>query len=284
MPDISNPLFSIVIPTHNRSHLVCEAIESALSQTLTDFELIIVDDASMDDTMERLCEFNDGRIKVISRKSQGGPSTARNEGAQTATGKWLAFLDSDDLWLPGKLQAQADYFKSNPQILICQTEETWIRNDCEVKPQKKHRKEGGFIFPRALKLCLVSPSAVALERNLFIDSGGFDEELPAAEDFDLWLRLLHNRPIGLVEESLVIKRAGEWSQLSFTTQAIDRYRIRAIEKILESDELSKENFELARKELKIKCEIYIIGCNKRGRVEEAEHYRELIKKYKSISI
>ena len=271
----ANPLFSVIIPSFNRSNLLMEAASSVLDQTFSDYELIIVDDGSTDDTADRVRDLSSRGVRYI-RQENRGPSTARNEGARFARGRYLAFLDSDDLWLPEKLEKQALFFTDHPNCLICQTEELWMKKGRRVFPKKKHRKQGGYIFPRAVELCLVSPSAVAIRRDFFLSIGGFDENLPAAEDYDLWIRISCRLPIELIDEPLVVKRSGDWDQLSFTTEAIDRYRIRALEKILESGVLDPEQGEIAFRELRKKADIYIAGCEKRGNREEARRIRDIL--------
>ncbi|MCF8112160.1 MAG: glycosyltransferase family 2 protein, partial [Desulfobacteraceae bacterium] len=120
-----NPLISVVIPVYNRGAWIAEAVDSVLSQDYEPLELIVVDDGSNDATGEILSSYG-SRIRVISQ-ANAGVSAARNRGAAEAAGDWIAFLDSDDYWLSGKLSAQTAFFKKNPGIRICQTEEIWIR-------------------------------------------------------------------------------------------------------------------------------------------------------------
>ncbi len=135
---------------------------------------------------------------------------------------------------PKKLETQIHFFSQNPEALICQTEEIWIRNGRRVNPLKKHQKFSGDIFAPSLRLCLVSPSAVMIKRDLFDQVGCFDETLPACEDYDLWLRISAQFPIFLIDQPLVVKRGGHPDQLSRTTPALDRFRIQALVKILNS--------------------------------------------------
>ncbi|MFP5213017.1 MAG: glycosyltransferase family 2 protein, partial [Acidobacteriota bacterium] len=185
-------------------------------------------------------------------------------------GEWIALLDSDDLWLAGKLAAQMAYLSANPHIRICQTEETWLRNGSRLNPKKYHQKPEGYCFPLLLERCLLSPSAVMIHRGLFDEVGLFDESLPACEDYDLWLRIGCRHPIGLVREPLIVKRGGHSDQLSSSVPALDRYRIRALEKLLRSGVLSEEQREQAFDVLSLKCRVYGEGCGRRGRAEEAE--------------
>ncbi|RLB06846.1 MAG: glycosyltransferase family 2 protein [Deltaproteobacteria bacterium] len=265
------PLVSVIIPTFNRGWILKEAIDSVLSQTFTDYELIVVDDGSTDNTPDILKSYP--QTKLI-RQENRGVSAARNKGVKASAGKYLAFLDSDDLWLPGKLEKQVNFFNKNPDANICQTEEIWIRNGTRVNPKKKHLKPSGTIFEKCLGLCLVSPSAVMMTREVFDEAGGFDETLPACEDYDLWLRLTCKYPVYLIEEPLTIKRGGHKDQLS-KMPCLDKFRIKSLEKILKRGNLNPQQYEAAVKALEEKCRIYASGCEKRGRYTEARYYRHL---------
>ena len=270
------PLVSVIIPTYNRGWIVREAIDSVLEQDFSDYELIVVDDGSKDDT-PAILEAYGNRITVL-RQPNKGVSAARNRGIETTAGPLIAFLDSDDLWLPRKLSAQVKFFEDHPEAVINQTQESWIRNGIRVNPKKRHHKFSGMIFERSLALCLVSPSAVMLKRSLFGTVGVFDEQLPACEDYDLWLRISCRYPVDLIDTALVIKRGGHADQLSKAT-GLDKYRIRALLKIIDSDLLTPHQYQAAIATLKEKCEVYAGGCRKRGRDEEAEHFYQLARKY-----
>jgi len=269
----SHPLVSVIIPTCNRAALAPEAVASVLAQSFRDFELLVVDDASTDATAAALAPFG-SRIRLLRRESRGGVSAARNTGVAAARGEWLAFLDSDDLWLPEKLARQMAYLAEHRHLLLCQTEETWVRRGVRLNQPRTHRKTGGRIFGASLERCLISPSAVLLHRGLFEKHGGFDEDLPAAEDYDLWLRLTWRYAVGLVPEPLIIKRGGRPDQLS-AQWGLDRYRIRALTKLLKEPELPACEAAAARRVLARKCAIYAQGCEKRHKGGEARFYREL---------
>ncbi len=273
------PTVSVIIPTFNRGWVIREAIDSVLNQTFGNFELIVVDDGSTDNTLDILAEYKD-RITLIKQRNRG-VSAARNRGMDAASGRFIAFLDSDDLWLPQKLNRQIEFFDSNPDALICQTEETWIRDGVRVNPGKRHRKVSGMIFEPSLRLCLVSPSAVMIKRSLFEEVGLFDESLPACEDYDMWLRVGYKHPIFLIDTPLIIKRGGHADQLS-KNPALDKYRIKALKKILDQNVLSEKQHRAAVKVLKEKCSVYAVGCQKRGRTEEAGFYLTLFKQYEAL--
>jgi len=271
-----NPEVSVVIPTYNRGWIIKEAIDSVLAQDYRNFQLIVVDDGSTDNTMDILDSYQED-IHVVRQKNRG-VSAARNQGLEQASGSFIAFLDSDDIWLPQKLSSQVAFFNSNPDALICQTEEIWIRNGARVNPKKRHKKPSGMFFESSLNLCLISPSAVMMKRGLFDEVGLFDENLPACEDYDLWLRISCRYPVYLIDTPLIIKRGGHEDQLS-RSPGLDKFRIAAMKKMIKSNLLSNAQYQAAVKTLKEKCAIYADGCRKRGRRSEAKYYEELEKKY-----
>ena len=271
-----SPRVSVIIPTYNRSWCLSEAIDSVLSQTYHNTELIVVDDGSTDGTPALLARYGN-RLRCL-RQTNRGVSAARNHGIQAADGVLIAFLDSDDTWQPDKLARQVDFFDRQPAAKICQTEETWIRRGVRVNPKRRHRKPSGWIFEASLALCLVSPSAVMMRRELLEEMGGFDESLPACEDYDLWLRVSLRYPIHLIDDALVVKRGGHGDQLSGTA-GLDRYRIQSLDKILGGEELTPSQARAAEAMLREKCRIYAAGCRKRGKIEMAETYETLAGKY-----
>ncbi len=272
MTDESAPRVAVILPTHNRAWCLAEAVESVLAQRFGDFELIVVDDGSTDETPALLSRYGE-RVRTI-RQEHRGVSAARNRGIAASRSPLVAFLDSDDLWLPEKLSRQVAFFEEHAEAVVCQTEEIWVRNGRRVNPRLRHRKPSGWIFEPSLELCLVSPSAVMARRELFADVGLFDETLPACEDYDLWLRVSLRHPVFLLPEPGVVKRGGHADQLS-RTWGLDRYRVRAIEKILDTERLTAGQRAAAVRVLRRKCKIYAEGCRKRGRTEEAEAYERL---------
>lgn len=260
------PTVSVIIPTHNRRDYVREAIASVVAQTYQGFELIVVDDGSNDDTGTLVADFSPvcPSLRYV-RQANRGVSVARNTGVALSSGHYLAFLDSDDVWQPPKLERQLAFFGTHPQASICQTEEIWLRHGVRVNPHAKHRKTGGDIFARSLERCLVSPSAVMLRRALFDRVGGFDPCLPACEDYDLWLRIGATQPIHLLNTSLVIKRGGHPDQLSRRFWGMDRFRVRALQKLLDSGILSAEQRRLTVRVLHKKCAVLARGAKKRGK-------------------
>nr|WP_319396703.1 glycosyltransferase family 2 protein [uncultured Desulfobacter sp.] len=262
-------MISVIIPTFNRAWALKRAVDSALDQDYAHKEIIVVDDGSTDDTQEVLAGY-DGQIRVLIQENKG-VSAARNFGIKESRGGFIALLDSDDAWEKKKLSCQVDFFKSNPDAMICQTEEIWIRNGKRVNPKKKHKKPSGMIFEASLKLCLVSPSAVMIKRELLDQKGMFNEAFEVCEDYDLWLRISHDTPVYLIDTPLTIKTGGHDDQLS-ASHSQDKYRIQSILNLIESDVLTPSQVRAALEVFGEKCRIFANGCMKRGREKEAAHY------------
>ena len=271
------PEVSVIIPTYNRRAMLLEAIDSVLTQSTPAFELIVIDDGSTDGTSEtehlrRLAETI--RIK-IDRIDHRGPAAARNRGVAIARAPLVAFLDSDDLWSPTKLERQLAFMRDNPGCAISQTNEIWIRNGRRVNPGLRHRKRAGDIFIDSLRTCLIAMSSVMMRTELFRSSGGFDEQMAAAEDYDLWLRILIDHEARLLDEPLVTRRGGHPDQLSATTPALDRFRILALTKLLADDRLSPARRTSVVEVLAEKSRIYARGLWRRGKIEEARRYERV---------
>jgi glycosyltransferase involved in cell wall biosynthesis len=265
---------SVVIPTFDRAEVVRHAVDSVCTQRDAAFDVTVVDDGSTDGTAAVLEREFGARVQVV-RTAHRGVAAARNLGVARSRGDLIAFLDSDDLWLPDKLAAQVDFFAHHPAAEICQTDEIWIRNGTRVNPRVRHRKPSGDIFLASLPLCLVSPSAVMLRRRLFERLGGFDESLPACEDYDLWLRIARDTPIWLIDRPLVIKRGGHADQLSRQFWGMDRFRVAALTRLLAEGNLSAAQHRATVAVLVEKCSILANGAARRGRQNEAERYRAL---------
>ena len=266
---IKHPLVSVIMPTYNRAWTLKDAVDSVLLQDYPNIELVVIDDGSEDNTQE-LLETYKNEITVL-RQENKGVSAARNKGIRQSRGEFIALLDSDDAWDKRKISCQMEFFKDHPEALICQTQEIWIRNGKKVNPKVKHKKPSGMIFEPSLDLCLVSPSAVMMKRQLFDMKGYFNENFLVCEDYDLWLRVSSTLPVFLIDKPYTIKRGGHKDQLSnFHSQ--DKFRIRSLSALMESGILTQEQTEKAKKVFKKKCTIYGNGCIKRGKKEEGESY------------
>ncbi len=284
------PAVSVIIPVYNRQVLVREAVTSVLNQTFRDFEIIVVDDGSEDGTpsLVKALAASDPRVRRLRIRHSGFPGRVRNIGAGHARAGRIAFLDSDDLWLPEKLQRQIDFFTRNPGIRICHTREKWVRGGKEVSQAGQNHRREGYLFGDALKKCIIGPSTVMMERTLFEEAGGFREDLEIAEDYELWLRITCREEVGCIDDPLVIKRAGEWDQLSEKYGHIELFRIRGLKDLADRGYFDAcagpegDPGHGARRELSRKCRIYAAGCRKRGRIDEAEEYEELARRYGGV--
>ena len=257
---------SVIIPTYNRKHTLQRAIDSVLSQTFKPYEIIIVDDGSKDGTKEWLLQ-NYPSVQYI-HQPNNGVSSARNKGIQISQGSWIALLDSDDEWMPEKLEYQSRFLEVNRDSSFCHTNEIWIRNGVRVNQMKKHKKYGGDIFKHCLDICRISPSSSIINKDVFEEVGAFDESLTVCEDYDLWLRVTAKFNILFLDEPLIKKYGGHLDQLSRVPEGIEQYRIRSLEKILSMGSLTETQFRSAKDMLIHKLNIYAKGLKKRDKYEE----------------
>jgi glycosyltransferase involved in cell wall biosynthesis len=268
---------SVIIPTWNRKNLLGKAIDSVLTQTYENFELLIVDDGSDDGTDEFVASYGNA-VRYLYQDNLGA-AAARNTGIRAARHELLAFLDSDDCFTPEKLAVQGAAMAARPEYLVSHTDESWYRDGQLLKQKKRHAREGGDIFGRCLKLCAVGMSTAMVRRRLFEEVGLFDVELVCCEDYDLWLRISARFPF-LVAEAFTRKTGGREDQLSRIHRiGMDRFRITSIVKIIEAGELDRDQDRLARRELVRKCLIHGQGCLKHGRGAEGRRYLRLAEQY-----
>jgi len=265
---------SVVIPTFNRAYCLPDALNSVFNQIRPPAEVIVIDDGSTDNTVE-IIKNHFPQVTYI-KQIQSGVSVARNKGIKASAALWIALLDSDDEWLPEKLSRQTALLEENPDLKICHTEEIWVRNGVRVNQMDKHKKSGGWLYQKCLPRCVISPSSVLIHRSLFEDIGLFDEQLPACEDYDLWLRICSRYAVAYVETPCIKKYGGHENQLSRKFWGMDRFRIKALINILDSQVLNEENKRATVKILKKKLNVFIKGGEKRGR--DMLEYQMLLEK------
>lgn len=262
---MQNNKVSAIIPTYNRPETTIRALKSILAQIRPCEEIIIVDDCSTDESLKNIQNFikNESltNIKVLKLERNRGVSGARNEGIKTASNPWLAFLDSDDEWLPHKLEKQMKQLLDS-KLLLSHTHETWIRNGKLIKQKGKHKKHRGFVYNEAIKMCFMGPSTSIIHKSLFDDVGLFDEDFTVCEDYDLWLRITSKYEIDYFDEALLIKYGGHEDQLSMAFKGMDYWRALALKKHVTNPNLSTEQKELTKALLQEKIDILLLGCKK----------------------
>lgn len=261
---------SVIIPTFNRSSFLIPAINSIKSQTFKVDEIIVIDDGSSDNTKKVLANLD---IKYIYQKNKG-VSNARNRGIKESKNEWIAFLDSDDIWEKDKIEKHVNFHKTNHETLCSYTDEIWNRNGKIIK-LKAYQKKEEPTFLNSLRLCKIGVSTFFCHRSIFENIGYFDEKLQVCEDYDLWLRILKKYKIKYLDFKLTVKNAGHQNQLSFSTKLIDIYRIKALEKHLNS------NFSVEVKdELKYKINILILGAQKHNNIKLLKECNEMLNSLK----
>jgi glycosyltransferase involved in cell wall biosynthesis len=204
------PSVTVVLPVHNRQELIRRAIDSVLAQTMTDFELLVIDDCSTDATAEIVEKyFTDPRVRLVRNKTNLGPAGTRNHGIDLARGRYIAFQDSDDRWFPEKLSLQMKALQLNPHLQACFCGSLYYaREQCYYIP-----RTGTLISENAVKGDLsvdvlysnpITPQALLVEKDLFHAIGGFDASLPINEDWELAIRMAQKTHFAFVDEPLVV--------------------------------------------------------------------------------
>ncbi len=272
-----SPTVSVIIPTYNRKPTLKRAIDSVLKQSFQDFALWIVDDGSQDGTEDWL--FQAYPEALATKKifyiwqAQRGVSAARNRALYQVSSPWVAFLDSDDEWLPQKLSAQMALAQAPDAPPLIHSDEIWIRNGVRVNPMKKHQKQGGRIFRQCLPLCCISPSTALIRTQFLQELGGFNETFPVCEDYELWLKICSGHSVGYIDQPLIIKYGGHSDQLSRQLKAMDYWRVKALINHLKNPDLSPEEHQELRHTLLYKCEILLKGYIKHNNLQD---YQEVL--------
>ncbi|HCW92828.1 MAG TPA: glycosyl transferase [Flexistipes sinusarabici] len=252
---------SVVIPVYNRASSIKDAVESVFLQKYPDIEIIVVDDGSDEKVNKNLRPYM-SRIKYIRAENNRGVSAARNLGIDRASGDYIAFLDSDDLWLPGKLKEQIKLMEKE-KTKVCHTDEFWYKKDRFVNQGTRHEKYGGWIFPLILDICRISPSSIIMHKTVIETAGKFDEHLPVCEDYDFWLRVASKFKISYLPVKLVVKRAYLNDQLSLNVPYLEYYRLLSLIKFVKKHcRLSYPYLKAAYSEIGRKYNIVKKGIDK----------------------
>lgn len=223
----NQPLVSVIIPTYNHAHFIAESLQSVMDQTYSNWEVWIIDNYSEDDTQRVIATFKDPRIHTILFRNNGIIAASRNEGIRHATGEFIAFLDSDDIWLPTKLEAQLQALQKNKNLLL-------ISTNFEIFPVGKKpflsiKCDWLISFPQLLSHNRIANSSVLMRRSVVNKIGFLNETkaLRAVEDYEYWLKILHQHPnaILILKEVLLRYRVTTTSETAkFSAFNLDRYR------------------------------------------------------------
>jgi glycosyltransferase involved in cell wall biosynthesis len=260
--DKKNPTVSVILPTYNRAKLIDRAIKSVLGQTYQDFELIIVDDGSNDNTKDVVNSFDDKRIRYVWHKENKGANAARNTGIAMARGKYVAFQDSDDEWLPEKLEKQMRVFK-NTSVGVVYTGFWRIKgNEKTYIPSSKIEQKEGNIHHMLLHGNFVTTQAAVIKRECFNKAGLFDESLPRLQDWELFIRISKHYLFKCVDEPLVISYFTPKS-ISANQEALISAHLYILEK--HYDDLKMDNKLLAYHHFNIGNFLYLSGDFDRGK-------------------
>ena len=267
MPE-KNPTCSVIIPTYNRAHLVDRAIQSVLNQTYQNFEFIVVDDGSTDNTEEVVKKFQekDKRIRYIKHERNKGASAARNTGIKAAKGEYIAFQDSDDEWLPEKLEKQMKVFETAPpEVGVIYTGFWRIENNKKIYiPYSWVAQKEGNIHKELLKGSFIGLPTVLIRKECFKKAGMFDKKLPRLQDWELFIRISKHCKFKYINEALLISPYTIGS-ISFNNESL----IQALELILKKH---SEEFKKYKKILSV--QMYWLGsilC-KSGKMKEGKKY------------
>lgn len=229
----TRPLVSVVIPSYNRGHAIAACIDSVLAQTLQDFEIVVVDDASRDDTRAQVAAIRDPRVRYLAHAHNRGGAAARNTGVQAARGDFIAFLDSDDSWAPRKLERQiACLGERGPEYGVVYT---WFigrdKDGCEVS-RSDHSLDGSVAEALLVANHVGTFSSIVVRRDLLERVGGLDEELRSCQDWDLSVRLSRVTKLCCVEDYLVsyLHNGADKHRISSNPRALIQGHRRMLEK------------------------------------------------------
>ena len=276
-----NPLVTVIMPTYNYAQFIKEAIDSVLNQTYKNLELIIVDNYSEDNTEEIVKSYKDNRIKYTKFRNNGVIAASRNTGIKDSKGEYVAFLDSDDLWLPDKLERQVKFLDEHPAVglVYARAEQfTAARQSGPIIPSLRRAKDG-WVFNDLVKRNFIGILTVLVRRKCLERIGSFDEDpkLKSVEDYELWLRLAKHFPVGFINKVLAKYRVHSTNISGDAIKSL-KYWLNVVQKIASSFGLSmslkKQILSIIHNKL---VKEYILLKDYSTAIKEAKtsrHYRE----------
>ncbi len=263
--DSGNPEVSVILPTYNRAHLIKRAIQSVLNQTYQNFEIIVVDDGSTDNTEEIVRDLNNQKIRYIRHNENKGAACARNTGIKVARGDYIAFQDSDDEWFPNKLERQMEVFKNAPlEVGVVYTGAWLIRNNKRIyRPLFTTKQREGNICKELFeeRIAWMTTPVFIVRKECFNRLGLFEERLPSLSDWELWLRISKYYEFKYIDEPLVTQY---YTANSISTDL--NAHIEARKLILEKhfEEFKKNKESLARYFFNIGARLCSVGKIRQG--------------------
>ncbi|MFC2157980.1 glycosyltransferase family 2 protein [Acidobacteriota bacterium] len=243
-----NPSVSVVIPTFNRAGVIERCIKSVQDQTYRDFEIVVVDDASKDNTAEVVEKIQDERIRYIKLEKNTGPSQSRNIGIEKSRGKYIAFLDDDDEWLPEKLEVQVRIFDEADEKIGAVYSAFWRiqKNKRLYIPSKKIKKKEGDLLDNVLKRYMIGTPAILVRKDVLDEVGYFDAELRALVDWDLWIRIARAYHFRFVDKPLTVSYYSKVSVSANRMNVIAAYEV-----------LLKKHADIIMKNRSVLAKIYL---------------------------
>lgn len=230
MSELNKPTVSVVVPTYNRKVALARALRSVLAQTWSDWELIVVDDASTDETEAVARSFDDGRLVYVRHSRNSGGGAARNTGIRGAHGKYVAFLDSDDEWFPEKLAHDIEAFATpGDRVGLVYCGKELVDGDGNVLLRRIPAIQGDVYRQLLAHDFIGSCSRVAVHKDILEATGGFDDSLPSGQDWDMWLRAAKLAKVACVPECLVKRHLGH-EQISGSLKRICEGHLKVVEK------------------------------------------------------
>lgn len=256
--DNNKPFISVIIPCYNASLFLNQAIESVLNQTYKNFEVIIVNDGSTDNTEEIIKAYRDNRVIYLKQETNKGPSAARNTGLKYAKGEYIAFLDADDIWMLNKLEKQVDYVLKNKVDIV--TTNGYIleskTNKSKIAYSKNPIHHKKSIFKVLIKHNFIFPSTVLIKKETLQKAGFFDENLQSSEDYYLWLNIaFQGGTFAFIDEPLFFYRKHP-RQLSKKLYTMYKTRLTVLNKLVTNNKILLLKYPLLMAKI-VKLYIYL---------------------------
>lgn len=274
---LKEPLVSVVVPTYNRQDTIIRALDSIVKQTFSDFEIIIVDDCSRDNTVTCINEYKyKDKIRLYILEKNSGANAARNKGIEMSVGKYIAFLDSDDVWDEAYLEEMVDTALNENKNLVCSS--FFVVDEKNIVHENLCKIKKDYIYRDEIYGDIMSPtSCVMVNKQTIVDCGLFDTSMPARQDYDMWLRITKEHTVGIVRKCLVTVYWDTHLHIGSNYKNYVVGTLKIVKKLVESNDLTAE-------EKKAVCYFHYIAIAKvyanNGCYTEAKKYAKMALKNK----